>query len=109
MIIDALGKPYEFPSRPPKSFDCYTITEYVRQKMFGLQTPVKNLTVSDNYGSYNELMQPVDGCIVTMTEGHVGVYVEGKVITALDKRGVCALDWKVANAVYQLRYWEYRS
>lgn len=106
LITELIGKPYAFPSDPPKSFDCFSITMYIRSTLFNKNTPINNLTIDSSCDKYIEQEKPTEGCIVTMTDQHVGVYVREKIITALTNRGVCAFRWKAANAIYRLRYWE---
>ena len=109
LITNLIGKPYAFPSYPPKSFDCFTITVYLRELLFNLPTPHVTLSVDEAKVDYEELEKPEEGCIVSMTDKHIGVYINGRVITALEKRGVCALHWKTANAIYRVRCWEVKA
>lgn len=106
-IIELVGKPYAFPSKPPETFDCFSVTQYVRKRFYNKKTPIENATVQHDMGMYKELSAPEEGCVVSMSDEHVGVKVGNNLITAMKNRGVCVIDWQVARRVYQLRFWDY--
>lgn len=101
--LSLVGKPYEFPSYPPNSFDCWSLVKYVRG-LYHLKSP---LPFDDAAGwckpetmkaaveiarvSWTTAPRPVDLCMAVMETQHVGVVLDGGVLHALARH--CSVVW----------------
>lgn len=107
--VDIVGRPYAFPSDPPRTFDCWTLLLWVRSQM-GLETPVDL-----DPGEYDpETLEgavrrerplwhrvtgpPADGDAVLFTAKHIGVVAGDGVLHAhAPSRGVVHTRWEVVR------------
>lgn len=79
-----LGLGYRLGARGPHMYDCWTLAEYVQRRVFDRLLPQLMVWNGQKYevgrerGNWRRVRAPVDGCLVSMTQGsvhkHVGVY-----------------------------------
>lgn len=94
-LAQLIGRPYQLPSEPPISFDCYSLVAYVRENFFGLPTPAPydiSTVTKDEAGRaivavrsmnmWEVVKQGKFGDIVQMEKYHIGVFVAGGVMHA---------------------------
>jgi len=104
-MINLIGKPFKDGGRGPDLYDCWGLTMVVLQN-FGYCLPDYpvcafdcarvNEEIEQQKHNWQEIKEPVAGCVVTMRMGlspvvnHIGVCIgEGKFIHAREKTGVC--------------------
>jgi cell wall-associated NlpC family hydrolase len=90
-----VGVPYAFPSRPPESFDCWTLVRHVRERL-GKDCPLPfrddepwcqpaNIAraVARARPMWRVLHQPIHGAMAVLRPDHVGVVLGPGVLHAL--------------------------
>lgn len=90
-----VGTPYEFPSNPPRSFDCWTLVKHVRAAE-GLLCPLpfddqEAWCVPGNLARatvqarplWRVLTGPINLCMAVLEPAHVGIVLNGGVLHAL--------------------------
>jgi hypothetical protein len=103
--LPRIGTPYAYPSTPPESYDCWTLVEHVRAAL-GLATPLAvdaanfdpeslDVAVAAELGAnrWCEVGAPHDGAVVVFHAGHVGVWVQCRVLHAVAGVGVMVSRW----------------
>jgi hypothetical protein len=93
--FELVGKPYEFPSDPPRSFDCWTLVKHVRlAERLACPLPFDDREawcVPGNLAHATALAAsvwrtqggPVPFAMAVLEPGHVGVVIDGGVLHAL--------------------------
>lgn len=114
-----IGKPYESPPHPPETFDCYQLVVWVREICFGIKTPLivdPSFICAENMAQLIELHhereiycrvdKPEPSDIMLFDSAHVGVVVEGGVLSAvatgMDR--VVYFDWSKMRRFFWLAY-----
>ena len=90
-----VGRPYAFPSNPPKTFDCWTLVRHVREYL-GLPCPLPfsdteawcvpgnlALATSRARGLWRACPHPETGMMAVLEPAHVGVVIDDGVLHAL--------------------------
>ena len=107
-----VGAPYAYPSRPPETFDCWSLVVHVRAAV-GLRTPL-SVSESDfdprNFGQavarelvdgdWVDTSKPTDGDLVVFSSQHVGVWFGGRVVHAASSCGVQVATWRSVRRRY---------
>lgn len=96
-----IGCPLDDQPNPPQSFDCYTLVTYVRREFYGLDTPlvvpeemvtIENLSMLLKLHLEKSVYVPTDapklGDIVLFNEHHIGVVVDGGVLSTFYVSGI---------------------
>ena len=116
-IRGIIGAPWAVPCDPPSSFDCWELVRHVRA-MIGLRTPSvvdkdrRRPSDRKQFGQppmgWNQLSEPVEGCVARIGSAHVGVYLNGgDVIHAQLATGV-RID-KVEFLSFPVSFWEFEQ
>lgn len=92
-----LGKPYAFPSKPPESFDCWTLVKYLRAQQ-GLPCPLPfkdteewcvpgGIAMAVEYarGHWRQVPQPKPYDMAVLCREHVGIVLPGGVLHAFQR------------------------
>lgn len=84
-----IGKPYQAGASGPDRFDCYGLARFVMGELFSIVLPDTRSGQIDRR-AWRRCYPPKDGSIVLMgqTDTHIGVFIGGGVIHALDPDGV---------------------
>lgn len=113
-IEGLLGRPYRLGAQGPDAFDCWSLTRYVQEQLFGRTLAIVDVPAERTEDEavraawwmpaalaerrrWTEVPHEEDGCLVTMTQAmertHTGTWLDidrGLVIHALPGRGVDA-------------------
>jgi hypothetical protein len=96
------------PSFPPETFDCYTLAVYVRQHCYNVPTPLAVEPDLINWANLSALVAlhqerelyvrvsfPIASDIMIFNLSHIGVVVEGGVLSAVaaGAHKVLFFDW----------------
>lgn len=109
-INSIIGRPYQRGAQGPDAFECYSLTRYVQQRLFGRDLPI--FQTPDDIGvqgvagllaahperrRWRPVSAPEDGAVVTMfRQGighHIGTWIKedrGLILHATDGIGVTA-------------------
>jgi hypothetical protein len=115
-----IGRPYAFPSDPPRSWDCWSLVKWVRAQS-GLASPLPfddaarwcrpealPEAVRRARGCWQALPEPRQFAMAVLDPSHVGVVVDGGVLHALASHsGVLWTRLGVARRRWpQVEWWE---
>jgi len=100
-VAEYVGIPYENGALGPNSFNCWGLLVHVERKYFNVSMPVVDIECPEECaelfrmklrgGDWCNVIDPVDGDAVLLRGGtapHVGIYVHGGVLHALEGVGV---------------------
>ena len=109
-IRSLVGTPYNFPSHPPHTFDCWSLVKYVRG-LKGLECPLPfsdaeewcmpvNMVpaIAMARESWTTMDEPVDFCMAVMERSHVGVVLDDGVLHALARNSTVV--WTPMRAIH---------
>lgn len=120
-------KPWVAYASGPEAYDCWGLVHAVLQEQYGINSMRYLEVVSGDHramhkaiegemvsGAWERLDQPVDGCVVLMSQGvrfhHIGIWVDvmgGRVLHSKDGRGVCLENLQAlrASGIRKFEYW----
>jgi hypothetical protein len=110
VINTLLGRPYRSGGNGPDAFDCYGLTRWLQERLYGRDMPAFSLPADagrfaiaaaivahPERHNWVEAERPVDGALAIMSRQecgfHMGTFVDvdgGVVVHALERPGVCA-------------------
>jgi cell wall-associated NlpC family hydrolase len=105
IAIDLIGKPYQKGGSSQKGFDCWGLVRYFYESIghhievdygYDVRSTAKDILKLTKQESQSpqwvKINQPENLCLVAMGRGeaitHVGIWIEGAVLHAIDKHGV---------------------
>jgi hypothetical protein len=118
-----VGARYAMPCNPPKTFECFSLIEYVRRVYYGRETRLL-ISASDmrveRMGEivrlhmatdiYQQVVRPAEADIALLSANHVGVVVNGGVLAAFTVSNgegqVMSFPWRRLPKYYpDATYW----
>lgn len=103
-----VGKPYAWPSKPPESFDCWTLVEHCRH-LLGRASPiavewatggheraVAAIMATRDAGTWRRVAEGALGDLVLLSHDHVGLFLPSGVLHAYrPAHSVICTRWRV--------------
>ena len=83
-----VGNPYEAGGNGP-SWDCYGLARHVLQNLFSVSLPTDPHAPVSRH-AWRRVVHPADGaiCLMGQTDKHIGVWISGGVLHAMEGIGV---------------------
>lgn len=83
-----MGNPYEAGGNGP-SWDCYGLARHVLQNLFSVSLPTDPHAPVSRH-AWRRVVHPADGaiCLMGQTDKHIGVWISGGVLHAMEGIGV---------------------